>query len=127
MQTVKARTGRDGPGAGGIGTAAIQLAKALGAHVIALVFEASTATTATAAGTHEVVLADGFREAAGQRADIVVDPGVPGEIFRDGVRQCILLGNPRNDRPGCVGRSVHKCAHATRRCAVMNPAQPDST
>ena len=67
-------------GAGGIGTAAIQVARALGARVIAGVSNGSRAATATAAGAHEVlVLGEGFsvevRELAGGRGvDLVLDP-----------------------------------------------------
>ena len=49
--------------AGGIGTAAVQLAAAWGARVIAVVSSHDKAEVARAAGAHEVVLADGFRDA----------------------------------------------------------------
>lgn len=71
--------------AGGVGTAAIQVAKALGAQVIAVVSTQDKVATAQAAGADEVVLADGFREAVGQRVDVVVDP-VGGERFTDSLR-----------------------------------------
>src|SRR6476661_1220167 len=65
--------------AGGIGTAAVQLAAAWGARVIAVVSTQDKAEVAKAAGAHEVVLADGFRDAVagltGRRGvDVVVDP-----------------------------------------------------
>jgi NADPH:quinone reductase len=71
--------------AGGIGTAATQLAAALGAKVIAVVSSEDKADTARAAGADEVVLVDGFekavRELTGDRGvDIVVDP-VGGDRF----------------------------------------------
>ena len=90
--------------AGGVGTAAIQLAKALGAHVIAVVSETSKVATAEAAGADEVVLADGFREAVGQRADIVVDP-VGGDRFTDSLRclrpegRLLVIGFTAGDIP----------------------------
>lgn len=71
--------------AGGVGTAAIQMAKAMGAQVIAVVSTEAKMTTAEAAGADHVVLADGFREAVGQRVDLVVDP-VGGERFTDSLR-----------------------------------------
>ena len=76
--------------AGGVGTAAIQLAKALGANVIAVVSNEDKAQTAKDAGADEVVMADGFRDAVkeltdGRGVDIVVDP-VGGERFTDSLR-----------------------------------------
>jgi NADPH2:quinone reductase len=72
-------------GAGGIGTAAIQLAKAMGARVVAVVSSQAKMPTAQRAGADEVVLAEGFREAIGQRVDVVVDP-VGGDRFTDSLR-----------------------------------------
>ncbi len=90
--------------AGGIGTAAIQLAKALGAHVIAVVSQDAKAATAAAAGADEVVLADDFRETVGQRVDVVVDP-VGGERFTDSLRclrpegRLLVIGFTAGDIP----------------------------
>jgi NADPH2:quinone reductase len=80
--------------AGGIGTAAIQLAKALGARVIAVVSTPEKGEVATAAGADDVVLADGFLEqvralTAGRGVDVIVDP-VGGERFTDSLR-CLAL------------------------------------
>ena len=76
--------------AGGIGTAATQLAKAMGARVIAVVSSEAKAETARAAGADEVVLADGFLARAkeltgGRGVDVVVDP-VGGDRFTDSLR-----------------------------------------
>ncbi|MDQ1249285.1 MAG: NADPH:quinone reductase [Actinomycetota bacterium] len=76
--------------AGGIGTAAIQLAKALGARVIAVVSQPAKAATVRAAGADEVIAADGFRAAVadltgGRGVDVVVDP-VGGDRFTDSLR-----------------------------------------
>lgn len=72
--------------AGGIGTAAIQVAKAFGAgRVIAVVSTAEKGKVAMGVGADEFVLADGFREAVGQSVDIVVDP-VGGDRFTDSLR-----------------------------------------
>jgi NADPH2:quinone reductase len=76
--------------AGGVGTAAVQLAAARGARVVAVVSSDDKAEVARAAGAHEVVPADGFRDAvkaltAGRGADIVVDP-VGGDRFTDSLR-----------------------------------------
>ena len=76
--------------AGGIGTAAVQLAAAWGARVIAVVSSHDKEDVARAAGAHEVVLADGFRDAVAdltsrRGADLVVDP-VGGDRFTDSLR-----------------------------------------
>jgi NADPH2:quinone reductase len=76
--------------AGGIGTAAVQLARAWGARVIAVVSSDDKAEAARRAGAHEVVAADGFRAAVadltgGRGVDVVVDP-VGGDRFTDSLR-----------------------------------------
>ena len=76
--------------AGGIGTAAVQLAAAWRARVIAVVSSHDKAEVARAAGAHEVVMADGFRAAVaeltgGRGVDLVVDP-VGGDRFTDSLR-----------------------------------------
>ncbi len=73
--------------AGGIGVATIQLAKVLGARVIAVVSSEEKADVARRAGADEVVMVDGFlaavRELGG--ADVVLDP-VGGDRFTDSLR-----------------------------------------
>ena len=81
--------------AGGIGTACIQLATALGARVIAVVSSHSKHEVALAAGAHATVGVRGFREAvfeltAGTGVDLVVDP-VGGDRFTDSLR-CLSPG-----------------------------------
>jgi NADPH2:quinone reductase len=76
--------------AGGIGTAAVQLAAALGARVVAVASSPEKAQVAAAAGAHETVAADGFlarvRElTGGEGVDVVVDP-VGGDRFTDSLR-----------------------------------------
>ncbi|EST38342.1 hypothetical protein N566_07955 [Streptomycetaceae bacterium MP113-05] len=76
--------------AGGVGTAAVQLARALGARVIAVVSSAAKAETARKAGAHETVPAEGFRAEVsaltdGRGVDLVVDP-VGGDRFTDSLR-----------------------------------------
>ena len=80
--------------AGGIGTAAIQMAKAFGAgKVIGVVSTPEKGEIARAAGADEVVPADGFLEAVGKASvDIVVDP-VGGDRFTDSLRS--LRGHGR--------------------------------
>jgi NADPH2:quinone reductase len=76
--------------AGGVGTAAVQLAAALGARVVAVVSSPEKAAVATAAGAHETVPADGFLArvkdlTGGAGVDVVVDP-VGGDRFTDSLR-----------------------------------------
>jgi NADPH2:quinone reductase len=76
--------------AGGIGTAAVQLASALGAQVIGVVSSPEKVETARAAGAQDVVLVDGFKDAVkeltgGRGVDLVVDP-VGGDRFTDSLR-----------------------------------------
>ena len=82
--------------AGGVGTAAVQLAAALGARVIAVTSTQDKAEVARAAGAHETVLADGFRDAVkdltgGAGVDVVVDP-VGGDRFTDSLRSLAREG-----------------------------------
>ncbi len=76
--------------AGGIGTAAIQYAKAKGATVIAVTSTEEKGEVALAAGADHAVRVDGFKDAVkeltgGAGVDIVVDP-VGGERFTDSLR-----------------------------------------
>ncbi|HVM26436.1 MAG TPA: NADPH:quinone oxidoreductase family protein [Mycobacteriales bacterium] len=94
-----ARRGRLQPGesvlvhgaAGGIGTAAIQLAKAMGAgRVLGVTSTQEKADVARKAGADDVVLAEGFKDAVkeltgGKGVDVVVDP-VGGDRFTDSLR-----------------------------------------
>ena len=77
--------------AGGVGTAAIQLAKAMGAHVIAVVHREAATDFVTALGPDAVIpLTDGWAQAVrdatgGRGVDVVVDP-VGGAAFDDAIR-----------------------------------------
>jgi NADPH2:quinone reductase len=82
--------------AGGLGTAACQLAAAYGARVIAVVSTPAKGTVATAAGAHDVVAVDGFREEVrrltdGRGVDLIVDP-VGGDRFTDSLRSLAREG-----------------------------------
>ncbi|MDN5916587.1 MAG: NADPH:quinone oxidoreductase family protein [Pseudonocardia sp.] len=82
--------------AGGVGTAVVQLAAALGARVIGVVSTERKAEAARRAGAHETVLAEGFRDAVreltgGAGVDAVVDP-VGGDRFTDSLRSLAPLG-----------------------------------
>ena len=82
--------------AGGIGTAACQLAAAYGARVIGVVSTNDKAPVARVAGAGEVVLAEGFKDevlelTGGRGVDLVVDP-VGGDRFTDSLRSLATLG-----------------------------------
>jgi NADPH:quinone reductase len=76
--------------AGGVGTAALQVARGLGARTIAVVSSEAKEQVARAAGAEEVVRADaGWKDAArelsGGGVDVVIDP-VGGDRFTDSLR-----------------------------------------
>jgi NADPH2:quinone reductase len=76
--------------AGGIGTAAIQMAKALGARVIGVASTEDKRAVARMAGANDVIGVEGFKDAAkdltnGRGVDIVLDP-VGGDRFTDSLR-----------------------------------------
>jgi NADPH:quinone reductase len=82
--------------AGGVGTASVQVAKGLGAHVVAVVSTEAKGEVARAAGADDVVLVDGFRDAVkeltgGRGVDVVLDV-VGGELFTDSLRSLAPLG-----------------------------------
>jgi NADPH2:quinone reductase len=76
--------------AGGVGTAVIQLAAALGHRVIAVVSTEAKGEVARKAGAQDAVLVEGFKDAVkeltgGRGVDIVMDP-VGGDRFTDSLR-----------------------------------------
>jgi NADPH2:quinone reductase len=76
--------------AGGVGTAAIQVGKGLGARAIAVVSSDAKELAARAAGADEVLRADGpwkdqALEITGEGVDLVLDP-VGGDRFTDSLR-----------------------------------------
>jgi NADPH2:quinone reductase len=77
--------------AGGVGTAAVQIAKALGAKVIAMVHRLHAAVFVESLGADVVLpLTDGWPDAVrehthGRGVDMVVDP-IGGEAFDDAIR-----------------------------------------
>ncbi|MHB8245344.1 MAG: NADPH:quinone oxidoreductase family protein [Acidimicrobiales bacterium] len=82
--------------AGGIGTAAIQVAKAFGARVIAVVSDEVKKAVARDAGADEVIGIERFKDAAkqltgGRGVDLVVDP-VGGARFTDSLRSLAVEG-----------------------------------
>ena len=83
--------------AGGVGTAAIQIAKALGAKVIAMVHRPHGAEFVKSLGADVVLpLTDGWLQAVrehtdGRGVDVVVDP-VGGDAFDDAIRALATEG-----------------------------------
>lgn len=82
--------------AGGVGTATVQLAHALGARVIAVVSTEEKAAFARAHGADEAVLATDFKEqvaglTGGRGVDLIVDV-VGGHQFTDSLRSLAPLG-----------------------------------
>ncbi|MCX6398878.1 MAG: NADPH:quinone oxidoreductase family protein [Propionibacteriales bacterium] len=82
--------------AGGVGTAALQVAKALGARTIAVVSTDEKAAFARAAGADETVLVEGFKDAVhtltgGKGVDVVLDV-VGGSLFTDSLRSLAPQG-----------------------------------
>jgi NADPH2:quinone reductase len=76
--------------AGGVGTAAIQVARGLGARTLAVVSSDAKAAVAREAGADEVLRTDGpwkdeAKELTGGGVDVVIDP-VGGERFTDSLR-----------------------------------------
>jgi NADPH:quinone reductase len=76
--------------AGGVGTAAIQVAKGYGARTFAVVSSEAKAAVAKKAGADETVLVAGFRDAVmdltgGRGVDVVLDV-VGGDVFLDSLR-----------------------------------------
>ena len=76
-------------GAGGVGSAAIQVARHLGAHVVATASSEAKREFARGLGADEVYGYDDF--AANVRADVVVDPA-GGAVFADSLRCLNPLG-----------------------------------
>ena len=82
--------------AGGVGTAALQVAKGLGARTIAVVSTDDKEQVARDAGADEVVRSDGSwkdeaKELSGGGVDVVLDP-VGGDRFLDSLRSLARAG-----------------------------------
>ncbi len=94
--------------AGGVGTAALQVAKGLGARTIAVVSSEEKERVAREAGADEVVRSDGAwkdeaKELSGGGVDVVIDP-VGGDRFTDSLRS--LGENGRLVVVGFTGGSI---------------------
>ena len=94
--------------AGGLGTACLQVAAALGLDTIAVVSTEDKAAVAKANRATHTVLADGFKDAVaeltgGRGVDIVLDP-VGGDRFLDSLRS--LAANGRHVVLGFTGGEI---------------------
>ncbi len=94
--------------AGGVGTAVIQVAKAVGAKTVALVSSEQKRTVAEQAGAdHTLLLGEGWKdqvvELSGGGVDVVLDP-VGGDRFTDSLRS--LRENGRLVVVGFTGGSI---------------------
>jgi NADPH2:quinone reductase len=72
--------------AGGVGTATVQLAKALGAEVVAVVSTEEKAEVAREAGADSVALGESFREQLSSPVNLIVDPVGGNERFKESLR-----------------------------------------
>lgn len=83
--------------AGGVGTAAIDLAESFGARVFAVVSSDEKAEVAAKLGAHEIIRSDGdwlqqVRDRTdGRGVDVVIDP-VGGDRFTDSLRSLVVGG-----------------------------------
>jgi NADPH2:quinone reductase len=104
--------------AGGVGTAALQVAKGLGGRTIAVVSSDDKERIAREAGADEVVRSDGpwkdqAKELSGGGVDVVIDP-VGGDRFTDSLRslaeagRCVVVGFTGGSIPEVrVNRLLH--------------------
>ena len=107
--------------AGGVGTACVQLAAALGATVIAVVSSDAKAEVARAAGAAHAVPVEGFRDAVKELGgvDLVVDP-VGGDRFTDSLRclrplgRLLVIGFTAGEIPTVQGQPVAAQQHRRR-------------
>ena len=72
--------------AGGVGTAAVQVAKALGARVVAAVSTEEKAQVACQAGADSVVVGEGFRSQLSGPVNLIIDPIGGTERFKESLR-----------------------------------------
>jgi len=72
--------------AGGVGTAAVQVAKALGARVVAAVSTEEKARVARRAGADSVVIGERFRSQLSGPVNLIIDPVGGAERFKESLR-----------------------------------------
>ena len=72
--------------AGGVGTATVQIGKALGAEVIAVVSTEEKAEVARRAGADSTIVGEAFRESLSAPVNLIVDPVGGEERFKESLR-----------------------------------------
>jgi NADPH2:quinone reductase len=78
--------------AGGVGTATVQVAKALGAEVVAVVSTEEKAEVARRAGADSVVVGESFREHLSGPVNLIIDPVGGNERFKESLRALVPEG-----------------------------------
>lgn len=78
--------------AGGVGTASIQVAKALGGKVIAAVSTDAKAEIALRAGADQVVIGESFRDQLSEPVNLIIDPVGGNERFKESLRSLASEG-----------------------------------
>ena len=101
--------------AGGVGTAAIQVAKSIGAHLTAVVSSDEKERVAREAGADEVLRSDADWQSSGPY-DVIYDP-VGGQRFKDSIRlldtegRIVVVGFTEGEIPEiAVNRLLYRCA-----------------
>ena len=111
-------------GAGGVGSAAIQVAKHLGASVVATASSEEKLEVARLLGADETLAYDGFEEL---RADVVLDP-VGGDVFKRSLATLnplgVLVGS--GFAGGWWSRSIRRLCGAERRRGRLLPRAADA-
>ncbi len=72
--------------AGGVGTATVQVAKALGAQVVGAVSSEEKAVIARTAGADSIAIGEDFRSQLAEPIDLIVDPVGGTERFKESLR-----------------------------------------
>ena len=111
--------------AGGVGSATIQVAKALGATVIAAVSSEEKAQTARALGADDVAVGEDFRAQLHAPVDLIIDPVGGQERFTESCARSRPRGaSSSSASPPARSRRCAStaCCCATSMCAVARSA-----
>ena len=108
--------------AGGVGTATVQIGKALGAEVIAVVSTEEKAEVARKAGADSTIVGEAFRESLSAPVNLIVDPVGGEERFKESLRslapegRIVVVGFTSGEIPEV---KVEPAVAAKRRCPRM--------
>jgi NADPH:quinone reductase len=78
--------------AGGVGTASVQVAKALGAEVVAAVSTEAKAEIARRAGAQQVLVGEDFRSQLADPVNLIIDPVGGNDRFKESLRSLASEG-----------------------------------